>query len=180
MASLLEMVNFDDTLKQTRRGRAAPLLMEFEVNPELAPFLVSSTRAVQWVPHASQSGMIRAAVRKRQQLEQDIVGAVVTMGREAEWGNVHELTTDGVRGCVAHLREYGLETVEILVASDTDMDGIELPAGVPVQGADWLPQEALIVVPGDRGFLGTIGTIGRHKAVAVVHNASRGMAVAWR
>ena len=178
--SLLEIVSFDDTVKQTKRGSSPPLLMEFEVNPALAPFLVSSTRAVQWVAHASKSNMLRAAVRKRQQIEADVVAAVVTMGAEAEWGNVHELTTAGVDSCITHLHGYGLEKVEILVAPDTDLTDVELPAGVPVLHADWLPQDALVVVPVDRRFLGTLGTLGRHKAVAVVHNASRGMAVAWR
>jgi hypothetical protein len=178
--SLLETISFDDTIKQTRRGAAAPLLMEFEVNPDLAPFLVSSTRAVQWVSHASQAGMVRAAVRKRQQMESDIVAAVVSMGREAEWGNVHDLTTEGVRSCVEHLREYGLEQIEILLASDTDVEGIDLPKGVVILETEWLPQDALVVVPADRGYLGTLGTIGRHKAVAIVHNPSRGIAVAWR
>lgn len=178
--NLLEFVNFDATVKQTRRGAASPLLMEFQVNPELGPFLVSSTRSVQWVSHASKTGMIRAAVRKRHQIEEDVVAAVISMGTEMQWGNVHPLTTEGVRSCVEHLRYYELDPLEILVASDTDLEGVELPEGVQALRADWLPADALVVVPVDRGYVGTVGTIGQHKAVAVVHNASRGMAVAWR
>jgi len=178
--NLLELVNFDQTVKHTRRGAAPPLLMEFQVNPDLGPFLVSSTRSVQWVSHASKTGMVRAAVRKRQQIEADVVGAVVSMGTEAEWGNIHPLTTEGVRSCVNHLRYYELEPLEILVASDTDMEGIEMPPEVPVIHAEWLPLNALVVIPVDRGFVGTVGTIGQHKAVVIVHNASRGMAIAWR
>lgn len=179
-ASLLEIVNFDNTVKRARTGDTDPLLMEFEVNPELAPFLVSSTRSVQWVTRASQSNMVRAAVRKRQQLEVEVVTAVADMGREAQWGNVHDLTTAGVGACVAHLHGYGIEPVEILVAPDTDLQGIEMPADVPTRPAEWMPREVLVAVPADRTFLGTMGTIRRHKAVAIVHNASRGMAVAWR
>ena len=178
--NLLELVNFDSTLKKMRRGASPPLLMEFQVNPDLGPFLVSSTRSVQWVSHASKTGMVRAAVRKRQQIEADVVAAVVSMGTEAEWGNIHPLTTEGVASCVAHLRYYELDLLEILVASDTDMEGVDLPEGVGVLEADWLPQNALVVIPVDRSFVGTVGTIGAHKAVAIVHNASRGMAVAWR
>jgi hypothetical protein len=177
---LLEVANFDATVKQTRRGASPPLMMEFQVNPELAPFLVSSTRSVQWVAGASGTGMLRAAVRKRQGIESDVVGAILQMGREAEWGNVHPLDSEGVRRCVEHVAYYDLAPVEILVASDTDLDGVSLPEGVNVLHAEWLPRDVLVVVPVDRGFVGTMGTIGKHKAVAVVHNASRGVGVAWR
>jgi hypothetical protein len=178
--SLLEIVNFDSTVKQTRRGAAPPLMMEFQVNAELAPFLVSSTRSVQWVSNTSQTGTIRAAVRKRQNLESEIVSAVVRLGLEAEWGNVHELTTEGVQRCVDHVASYDLSPLEILVAPDTDLTGIEMPAGVTANHAPWVPLDAVVVVPVDRGFVGTIGTIGKHKAVAVVHNAARSIAVAAR
>ena len=178
--SLLEIVNFDSTMKQTQRGAAAPLMMEFQVNPDLAPYLVSSPRAVLWVPNTSQTGTLRAAVRKRQGIESEVVAAIVQMGQESKWGNVHELTSDGVKKCVEHLVSYDLAPVEILVAEDTDLEGVEMPEGVVVVAAPWMPQGAVAVVPVDRGFVGTLGTIGKHKAVAVVHNPSRGIAIAWR
>lgn len=178
--SLLEIVNFDSTVKQTRRGAAPPLMMEFQVNAELAPFLVSSTRSVRWVGNTSQSGTIRAAVRKRQNIEPEVVAAIVRMGQEAEWGNIHDLTTEGIQKCVEHVASYDLAPLEILVAPDTDLDGLSMPEGIVVSHAPWLPLDAVVVVPVDRGFVGTLGTIGKHKAVAVIHNASRGVAVAAR
>lgn len=178
--SLLEVVSFDATVKQSRRGPRVPLLMEFSVRAELAPFLVSSTTSVQWVTHVSESGHVRAAVRKRQGLEAEIVTAILHMGQEAQWGNVHPLSTEGVRACVEHLSYYGLAQVQALVASDTDLTDLELPQGLERVEAGWMPQGALAVVPADRSFLGTLGTLGNHKAVAVVHNPSRGAAVAWR
>jgi hypothetical protein len=179
-ASLLEIVNFDGTIKQTRRGAAAPLLMEFQVNPDLSPYLVSSTRSVQWVGSCSQNGTIRAAVRKRDHIESDVVGAVVEMGQRAEWGNVHPLTTEGVAACVDHVSYYELGPVELLTSPDTDLKGVEFPGGAPLVRSEWVPLDAVVAVPVDRGFVGTVGTIGRHKAVCVVHNPSRGIAVAWR
>jgi hypothetical protein len=154
--------------------------MEFEVNRDLAPFLVSSSRSVQWVSHASESGHVRAAIRKRQGLEADLVAAIIHMGQEVQWGNVHPLTTEGVRACADHLAYYELVQVQALVAPDTDLAGIELPDHVGRVVAPWVPQGAVVVVPVDRHYLGTLGTLGQHKAVAVIHNASRGMAVAWR
>ena len=179
-ASLLEIVNFDSTVKQTRRGAAAPLMMEFQVNAELAPFLVSSTRSVQWVSNTSETGTIRAAIRKRHGIESEIVGAIIDAGLQAEWGNIHDLTTEGVLKCLEHVASYELAPLEIIVAEDTNLEGIEIPEGVNVLMAAWMPQNALAVVPVDRGFVGTLGTIGKHKAVCVIHNPSRGIAVAAR
>ena len=179
MTNLLEVHDFSAMIRQTKRGHVGPVMMEFEVNPDLAPYLVSSTRSVLWVPHASQTGAIRAAVRKRQGLEAELIAAIVNMGQEAEWGNIHALSTEGVAKCVDHLHYYGLEQVEMLVGKDTDLEGIELP-DIPQVEADWLPRDSLVVIPADRGYVGTLGVIGQHKAVAVIHNASRGVAVAWR
>jgi len=179
MTSLLEVMDFGATIKETRRGRVAPAMMEFEVNPELAPYLVSSTRSVLWVPHASQAQTIRAAVRKRKGLEAELVAAIVSMGEQAEWGNAHPLTSEGLDACIEHLKYYGLEQLEMLIAPETDVSGLLVP-DIPLVRASWMPEEAVVVVPADRGFVGTLGVIGQYKAVAVVHNASRGVAVAWR
>jgi len=65
------------------------------------------------------------------------------------------------------------------VAEDTDVTGIDFKK-LHVVKASWVPVDAVVLVPVDRGFVGTLGTLGTHKAVALVHNASRGMAVAYR
>jgi hypothetical protein len=177
--NLLEVVNFDDTIKNTRRGRVQPQMMEFQVNAELAPFLVSSTRSVLWVEKAGSSGNVRAAIRARRGLEADLVVAIVEMSQRCEWGNAQPLTTMGIKNCVDHLQFYGLEQVEVLVADDTDISGIDFK-NLKVIHANWVPVDAAVVVPVDRGFVGTLGTLGQHKALALIHNASRGMAVAFR
>ena len=164
---------------QGEAGRS--LTLEYlQVNPELAPFLVSSTRSVVWVHHASKENTVRAAVRKRQGIEAELVAAVIQMGQETGWGNVHELTTEGVQACVGHLRDYHDEPLEILISPDTDLEGIDIPTNVPKTEADWIPTECLVVVPMDRANLGTLWVIGRHKVAALVHNVARGIAVAWR
>ena len=178
-AGLLEVVNFEDTVKTTRQGRVTPQMMEFQVNPELAPFLVSSTRSVVWVEQAGSQEQVRAAVRSRRGLEADLVIAIAEMGSRAEWGNVQPLTTAGIKACVNHLNFYGLEQVECLVAPDTDLEGVDFKS-LPVRQATWLPLDAAVVVPVDRGFVGTLGTLGQHKALALVHNASRGVGIAHR
>lgn len=177
---LLEIVSFDNTVRQTKKGATTPLLMEFSVNSELAPFLVSSPRSVRWVEKTSQTGNVRAAIRDREGLERDIVAAVVERGQEAEWGNIHPLTEEGVNACVEHLEYYELGHLELLINPETDVEDVEFPEHLGQHYASWVPVDAVVVVPIDRAFLGTMGTLGRQKTVAVVHNASRGIAVAWR
>jgi hypothetical protein len=178
-ANLLEVVNFDDTVKNTRQGRVQPQMMEFQVNSELAPFLVSSTRAVLWVESAGSSDNVRAAIRARRGLETELLAAVVEMSERCSWGNTQPLSTMGIKNCVDHLQFYGLEQVEVLVAKDTDVTGIDFKK-LRVVEANWVPVDAAVVVPVDRGFVGTLGTVGQHKALALIHNASRGLAVAYR
>ena len=177
--NLLEIVNFDDTIKQTRRGRIQPQMMEFQVNPELAPFLVSSTRSVMWVDKAGTSENVRAAIRARRGLEAELVGAIADMGTRVEWGNIHPLTTMGVKACADHLQFYGLDQIEVLVAPDTDIEGVDFKK-LKVIEAKWMPLDAVALVPVDRGFVGTLGTLGTQKALALIHNASRGVGIAHR
>jgi len=155
-------------------------LEELQVNPELAPFLISSTRSVMWVPHASRENTVRAGIRKREGIEAELVAAVIDLGQEAQWGNVHELTTEGVKACVDHVRDYLEGPFEIIVSADTDLEGISLPEDIQRTEAQWIPTECLVVVPVDRANLGTLWVVGHQKVAALVHNASRGMAVAWR
>lgn len=180
MINLLQVVSFDHTVRQTKKGARAPIMMEFTVNPELAPFLVSSMNSVAWVPKASKTGNVRAAVRPRDGFESDVVASVVSFGKDAQWGNVHPLTTEGVELCVEHLEYYELGPLELVVNPDTDLEDVELPEHVNYAEAGWMPVDAVAVVPMDRGFLGTMGVIGQGRIVAVLHNPSRGIAVAWR
>ena len=78
-----------------------------------------------------------------------------------------------------HLKFYGLEQVECLVAPDTNIEAIDFKDLNVIQ-ASWVPLDAVVVVPVDRGFVGTLGTLGQHKALALIHNASRGVGIAHR
>jgi hypothetical protein len=177
-SALFELVSYDDTLRRNRRGVSmTPQLMEFPVNPELAPFLVSSSRSVTWVQKASKEGLVRAAVRPRAGLEAETIAAIVELSPSLEWGNVHPLTTLGIEACVAHLNSYGLAELEMLVSPLTDLTEVE--TSVPRVQVPWMPVNAAVLVPVDRSFVGTLGSVGPERAVLVVHNASRGVAVAW-
>jgi hypothetical protein len=173
------------------KTKHVPLMMEFPINPETGPFLVSSSRSVLWV--LPKRPIIRAAVRPMTDLGEfflEVVNEVRDMGRESEWGNVHPWTSEGLLGALAHVRSYEITDVEIL-AGGSDPDAVvwgDLPqpvlledehltlCGVPLEVVPWLPPTMLVVVPQDRDYLGFVLLL-RDKGLAVVHNASRGMAI---
>lgn len=168
------------------RTKGAPLMMEFKVNLETGPFLVSSTRGVLWV--SPREPKVRAAFRvvKPEALFQDVIQAVLSAGVSSEWGNVHPLTTAGVIGAIAYVRSYELPTLEILMHPDVaglpvsvqEVDGevIRTLCGLPVELADWLPMNTLVILPQDRDYVGFFLSY-EGRGVAVVHNASRGIAI---
>jgi len=172
--NLLEVVALAPKAKQSQLT-----LEELPVNRELAPYLISSMRSVTWVPHASKNNTVRAGVRHREGVEAELVAAVVEMGSEAQWGNVHPLTTEGISGALAHVANYVEVPLEILCNELTDLEGIEIPEHFQQTRAQWVPTDCVVVVPVDRSYLGTLWVVGNQVA-ALIHNVSRGMAVAWR
>ena len=158
--------------------KATPLMMEFKVNPETSPFLITSAKArLLWVN--SYDGKVRSAFRpiSRYPFFIEVVDETVRMGREASWGNVHPLTLDGLRAAIAHVLSYDLPSPEILAHPDVDLDlskGMFL--GCRVNWADWLDPATVVVVPSDRDFVGFMLTNG-DSGLAVIHNASRSIAV---
>lgn len=162
------------------KGAISQLTLEdIPVNQELAPYLISSMKSVTWMSHASQKNTIRAGVRGRLGIEAELVAAVIEMGAEAEWGNIHPLTTEGVQACLKHVSSYIEGPLELLCSANTDLKEVEIPEHLQQTQAKWVPVNALIVVPVDRGYLGTMWVLG-DRIAAAIHNVSRGMAVAWK
>lgn len=158
--------------------RPGALMMEFPVNPELAPILVSSTRSVLWIPHVLRKGSVRAAVRSvpARTLFAEVLAAVEAKGLAEEWGNVVTGSArEGILAAAAHLREYGIEDIEVVVNPDHDPD-IEDYLDVPVREAGWVHPERIVVVPADREYLGFVMDVGSG-IVSVVHNAARGLGI---
>lgn len=107
--------NLLDIVALTPQGSTQQLTLEdIPVNRELAPYLISSMKSVTWMPHASKKNTVRAGIRHREGIEAELVAAVVEMGSEAEWGNIHPLTTEGVQACLAHVASYIDGPLEIL------------------------------------------------------------------
>lgn len=176
---MLEVVRLDAVAARAVRANKIPQMMEFPVNAELGPFLVSSTRSVLWVNKVSRDSRVRAAVRERRGLEQEILASIIDMGTRAQWGNVHPLSSEGVAECVAHLQSYDFEEIECLSSASTTLDGVAL-GDVALEIVDWMPVDCLLFVPVDRRYVGTMALVSESQAMCVIHNASRGVAVAWR
>lgn len=191
MSSLLRVVDFGAI---NRQKNVVPLIMEFQINPECAPFLVSSTKSLVWVSKF-RNDVVRAAVRRGVtglgRYFMEVVLSVSVMGDEAEWGNVHPLSRKGIEASVEHLRYFGIEDVELLISEagfDKDIakawqgrseDGDPTVCGVTYTTSSWLEPGYVVAVPTDRDFLGFIGW-GEGRMISLVHNAARGMAVARR
>jgi hypothetical protein len=194
--------------KALQRKGSVPLALEFPVSSETAPYLVSGTSTATWVQEPRLEGpepdmsMVRAAVRACTPGEffRDVVEAVVAMGREARWGNVHPLSEEGLLAAVAHLDYYDLGPVELLTprahpkassqGADEDVESVDLmppelrplieATGLPFRPSSWVPDGMIVVVPRDRAFVGVLKQVTPRKIAAVVHNPARGIAVVQR
>jgi len=186
MSHLLRVIRFNT--KSSQEGGKIPLMMEFSVNPSTGPYLVSSSASVLWVPEAHPGDVVRAAVRPEKSNAAiigsfflEVMDAVEAMGRHSEWGNTHPFTENGVQRAVEHVKFYDQGELCLLIPrieSSLPLKDIAMNLGCLPQPCSWVPGDCAIVVPKDRDFVGFLGVLGHKGLVAVVHNASRGMAIA--
>jgi hypothetical protein len=202
MSNFLHLVRF--TPKALKNKSALPLFMEFPVNLETAPFLVTSTKSVQWTMEPLKGGVVRAAVRQettKGALFREAFESIAALGQEAQWGNVQPFTEEGLHAVIKHVTDYELTDLEILVpkvrkapkkeakepegseeAEETEEQWeYRRPAWLDNQSlrlcpTSWLPDDSAIVVPKEREYVGFIGLVGAG-IVMVVHNASRGIGI---
>lgn len=158
-----------------RKG-GIPLMVEFRVNPETSPFLVSSTKSFVWVtPRADR---IRSAVRHLDEgglndVFREMVHIIADAGMEGKWGNVHPFTNAGLDAARAHLAYYGLNDTVLVAHPNTDVSTF---APVEIGCASWVPEGWVVVLSEDREFVGFLVTT-NDRYLAVVHNSSRAVAV---
>lgn len=102
--------------KAMQRKSNVPLMLEYKVAPETAPYLVTSSSSVMWINEPHPGDIVKAAVRQMSISEffTEVVEAVAAMGRQQKWGNVHPLTVEGLRAAVEHIEFYELGPVELL------------------------------------------------------------------
>lgn len=115
MSHLLHVTRLQSKVLQ-RQG-VVPLMVEFTVPAETAPYLVSSSSSVMWINEPYGDSLVKAAVREVTlgAFFREVVEAVAVMGRQQEWGNVHPLTLQGLRDAIAHVAYYDLAPLELLI-----------------------------------------------------------------
>jgi hypothetical protein len=160
--------------------KKTPLYVEVPVDPVTAPYLVTATRTTTWTDEALNGTMVRAAVRtgikNTGPLYAEVVEAIAKRG--VEWDSVHPLTTEGITKAIEHIQYYGFAQVEALLPSKEAADLVPKVEGLRVDLADWLPDDTIVIVPQNREFVGILGRLSPTAVFVVVHNASRGVAIA--
>lgn len=163
-------------VSMTRKAGGVPLMTEVPVEAELAPFLVTSTKAVTWIGRAV-GGRVRSAIRVVNPNAHfaELVEAVAAKSMEEGWGSVFPLSVEGVKQGVAYLGEHGFTDLTLLTA--VDAPDFNPPEQVGVVLASWLPVGTAVLVPTDREYVGLTLDFGNGSVATVLHNASRGVVV---
>ena len=172
MSDLLKVMSLDQ-----KRG-SIPLAVEFQVNRELHPYLVTAAGKSKfiWLTR-TREGMIRAAFRNvgRSNLYLDIVNEIRVCSEDNDWGIVFGMTTTGIQSAVNRLAYYDFSEVDLLVPlSGIDLD---LPEGVKKVESACVPSGMAVVVPRDRSCLGFVADMKDGNFLSVVHNPSRSICV---
>jgi len=181
MNSLLQQLDPDPRITQ---NRGVPVMVEFPVNTETAPYLVSTSQGLLWVREPLANQVVRAAVRHIKEeglFFREVLDEIIGMGQEAEWGNVSRGTQRGVNQAIEYVRSYDLPDVELLAAPkelDQILPGLDEFGGCPVHRVDWLLGDMVVAVPADRSYVGFFSRFGSSRAISVIHNPSRGVGVA--
>lgn len=182
-----------------KRRDAVPLWLELPVAPETAPYLVTSTSSLVWINQPHPGDVVKAAVRKTQPsaLFSEVVEQVASMGRQMKWGNIHPYTPEGLRAAIGHLEFYGFQDLELLIprqkmGAQRTGDGVDVLAlvspalrplvedlALPLRPSSWVPEDCVVVVPKDRAYVGLVSVVAPNQIAALVHNAARGIALAW-
>lgn len=168
LLTLLPMPRAKGTLKP-------PLMLEFAVNPETAPVLVTTSRSLVWV--TPKTAQVRAATQVISPVDLFgmVVDTVASTGRKAQWGNTHPITAKGVQDAVAYVQSYGFTELEILCSVNWRL---AQETGLPCTVVSWLPEHTFVVLPVDRSYVGfAMQDTATGLMLAVVHNACRGIAV---
>lgn len=163
-------------VSMTRKAGGVPLMTEVPVEPELAPFLVTSTKAVTWIGRAV-GGRVRSAIRVVNPNVHfaELVEAVAAKSIEEGWGSVLPLTVEGAKQGVVYLVDHGFTDLTLLTAEGAPE--LNLPEQVGVVLASWLPVGVAVLVPTDREYVGVTLDFGNGSVATVLHNASRGVVI---
>ena len=155
------------------------LFAEIPVNPDLSPYLVSSTQGWLWLG-TSHKGVIRSAVRKGpvpEDLSLTLAREVYSESLRSQWGNTYPVGAKGMKDAIEYLQYYEVGEIEVLAPTLLDRGDRLHVTGVV---SPWVPERCAVLVPADRSCLGLVGGF-KDDYCVVLHNPSRGMSFlgAW-
>jgi len=162
-------------LKQKAQKGKTPLLVEVPVEPDLAPFLVTSAVSVLWLA-VSNKGSVRAAVQSSTIQEQyaKILASIEAKGLSEGWGNIQDMTPEGLSRGLSHLSEYGFNEVDYLTHPGSSAP--TLP-GVSPADASWVPSGKAVLLPKNREYVGVTLSFEEGRNATIIHNAARGVVI---
>jgi len=192
-------------LPHVKQKGKIPLMMEFPVNEETAPYLVTSMTGMVWIESPMDPSpemwaqdapdtVVRVAVRpdayQAGRFFKEVFEHVEQAGESRNWGNAHDYTEGGVLAAIEHVSHYDLGDLCLLYPPEhlyrpldeppLQLKEIAFEHECLPQPCSWMPLYSAAVVPKDREYLGSIGGFGRNGVVVIVHNAARGIAIASR
>lgn len=158
-------------------------LIEFLVNPDAAPFLVSRQDPKKspflWVPNSSRRKTVRAAFRSPLNWEREAIVEIHDTALQKQWGSVFPFKAEGVHEAWTYLTYHNIPDVEVVFSSEAEK--ASLPFGpvlssLPVAVESWVPPGLAVLLSKDRGYFGIKGKSRSGFEVVCVHNPGRGMA----
>jgi len=184
MSNLLTVKKFKS--KATEKGKTPLLVENIPVDPECAPYLVTSSEGVAWIEKPHPGDVVRAAVRTVTpgQVFTELLEAIIKRSLRDKWGSVQPYTEKGLQKAIQYLDSYGLTDIEILMPPTAKTKWpkwlLKKNLNLHVRPSSWIPEGHLVVIPHERDYVGMIGHLDGQRVAALVHNASRGVTVLRR
>lgn len=171
---LATFLNVEDWTGISPRSVASALsFIDFVVDPNLGPFLISGTRGLIWVDCILDrpSRRVRVGMCPPHEITpHKILGMIRNRAEESRWGTVCSSLGDAVR----HLQLHSYKTVKVLFNGEEP----PLPEGAVAQKVDFLHSKELVVVSAEAADVGTVGVALQDppQIGVIIHDPSRSIA----
>ena len=132
-----------------------PVALNIKVNPQLKPFLVSSSKSLAWTERLDNDLTMAASRPLGENIQAEVVAALVERSIEMDWGNLFSHDSEGCNEAITYLRERGFSEIHVLVNPNSDLESID-EEGVELIRASWVPLGCAVFVPEQREYLGNL------------------------
>jgi len=169
--------------KSVDHGKTPLVVEDVPVDPQTAPYLVTSSKGVLWIEKPHPGDVVKLAVRDVTPgaLFTELLEAVIARSEEEGWGSVVPYSEEGMKEAIQYLDSYDLRDVEVLIPPTPKKDWpdwlLYKNLNLPVRPSSWIPAGHAVVVPHDREYVGMLGHLDGRRVAAIVHNAPRGIAI---